>query len=208
MHFFLSLSCGPPPCWPALFRDDVSKSYTGPFTIDSVGEEVSVPICDPNSLCSVPSIGCRRCHSEKQSDEKHRVVVKVLASYSVASPSVLPFLLAVLATGRACVCPLQNIRSSWWMVTPILVYFFLLGTVGAHGGILSTENTWFLFPWERVLFPATFFPAGSEERTEERSSLFFSFLYAVFSIYWLPTYFIGGQHPLVPGCFSTSALVT
>lgn len=111
-----------------------------------------------------------------------------------------------------CVCPSQNIRSSWWMVTPLLFYFFLLGTVGAYSGILSTENTWLLFPWERFLFPVTFyFHPQLDQRKERRKEAFFffsPFLYAVSSVCWLPTYFIGGQNPLVPGCFWTSALVT
>lgn len=57
------------------------------------------------------------------------------------SPFFLSFLLVVLATGGALCVPSQNIRSSWWMVTPLLFYFFLLGTLGAYSGILSTENT-------------------------------------------------------------------
>lgn len=139
------------------------------------------------------------CHSEKLSDEKHRV--KGLASHDVAF---LPLIFAgCFGNWWRSVCPSQNIRSSWWMVTPLLFYFFLLGTLGAYSGILSTENTWFLFPWERFLFPVTFsffFFTPSWIRGKIGGKRF-PHPHAVSSVYWLPTYFISRQKPLVPGCF-------
>ena len=143
-------------------------SCEGPFTIDSVGKADFSSHLWPQFF-GLSSQYQMWCHSEKLSDEKHRV--KGLASHDVAF---LPLIFAGCFGNWWCsVCPSQNIRSSWWMVTPLLFYFFLLGTLGAYSGILSTENTWFLFPWERFLFPVTFFffflpPAGSEEGLEER----------------------------------------
>lgn len=98
-----------------------------------------------------------------------------------------------------CVCPSQNIRSSWWMVTPLLFYFFLLGTVGAYSGILSTENTWLLFPWERFLFPVTFyFHPQLDQRKERRKEAFFffplSFMLSLQSVDSPPTLSVGRIH--------------
>ena len=176
-------------------------SCEGPFTIDSVGKADFSSHLWPQFF-GLSSQYQMWCHSEKLSDEKHRV--KGLASHDVAF---LPLIFAGCFGNWWCsVCPSQNIRSSWWMVTPLLFYFFLLGTLGAYSGILSTENTWFLFPWERFLFPVTFFfffYPQLDQRKDWRKEV--PPAHAVSSVCWLPTYFISRQHPLVPGCFWMSA---
>ena len=128
----------------------------------------------------------------------------------------LPFLLSfspvVLAAGGAVCVPRRTLDQLVDGDT-ITVLFFPLGNsrclqwhsqhwehmISLPLGKISLSNDFLFSP-----------PAGSEERTEERGLFFFShpFLYAVSSVYWLPTYFISGQNPLVPGCFWTSALVT
>lgn len=104
------------------------------------------------------------------SDEKHRVLVKGSGKLWCGLSFFLSLWLVVLAAGRA-VCALQNIRSSWWMVTPLRFYFFLLGTVGASLG------KGFSFQW-------LFFAAGSEEkrRKEAFSPLFF--MLTLHLLYW------------------------
>lgn len=162
------------------FWGQCSHSSEGPFTIDIVGFQTHLwpQFFQLSSQYQMPLVSFRKAEWIL-CDEQHRVVVKGLDKLWCRLPFFPSFLL-VLATGRS-VCASQNIRSSWWMVTPLLFYFFLLETVGAYGGVLSTENTWFLYPWERFVFPVTFFPVASEEGME-KEAFFFFYLWCLFNL--------------------------
>lgn len=108
----------------------------------------------------------------------------------------LPFFSLVLATGRTvCLTELQ-IKLVVGDTINVWLYFFLLGIIDTYSGVLGAENTWFLFSWEKFLFPLIFL--FSSWITGKRS---FLLCYLFHSL--TDSYVIGGQHLRVPGYFWT-----
>lgn len=179
-------------------------SHEGPFTIDIVGKADFNPLCDPNSFSFFPVSEAVGVIQKRQSGfsvmRNTGLWSKAQASYDVVF-LFFPFLSYLLfwqLVGLCVPCRTLDQAGGWWHHYCFI--FFPLGTVGACCGVLSTENTWFLFPWEKVSLSSAFFflffgfPARSEERTKEERGTFFpplSFMLSFQTIDSPPTLLVG-----------------